>query len=58
MAGEALGNVTPDDVRHGIREGILIKRSEVKGQTLASCNRYNHLLRESSKPPIFPLISP
>ena len=44
---KALGNVTPDDVLHGRREGILIKRSEVKAQTLASRKRYNHLLRES-----------
>ncbi len=47
MAGKALGNVTPNAVLHGRREGILIKRSEVKAQTLASRKRYNHLLRES-----------
>jgi len=45
---KALGNVTPDDVLRGRREGILIKRREVKAQTLASRKRYNHLLRESS----------
>ncbi len=44
---KALSNVTPDDVLHGRREGILIKRREVKAQTLASRKRYNHLLRES-----------
>jgi hypothetical protein len=38
---KALSNVTPDDVLHGRREGILIKRSEVKAQTLASRKRYN-----------------
>jgi hypothetical protein len=54
VAGKALGNVTQEDVLHGIREGILIKRSAVKAQTLASCKRYNHLLRESYKPAIFP----
>jgi len=42
--------VTPDDVLHGRREGILIKRSEVKAQTRASRKHYNHLLRESCKP--------
>ena len=45
---KALSNVTPDDVLRGRREGILIKRREVKAQTLASRKRYNHLLRESS----------
>ena len=49
-----LGNVTPDDVLHGRREGILIKRSEVKAQTLASRKRYNHLLRESYNTAISP----
>ena len=43
---KALGNVTPDDVLHGRREGVLIKRRRVKAQTLASRKRYNHLLRE------------
>ena len=42
---KALGNVTPDDVLHGRREGILTKRSEVKAQTLASRKCYNHLIR-------------
>ena len=46
MAGKALGNVSPDAVLHGRREGILIKRSEVKAQTPASRKYYNHLLRE------------
>ena len=43
MAGKAHGNVTSDDVLHGRWEGILIKRSEVKAQTLASRRRYNHV---------------
>jgi len=51
---KALGNVTPDDVLNGRREGILIKRSGVKAQTIASRKRYNHLLRESYKPAISP----
>ncbi len=51
---KALGNVTPDDVLHGRREGILIKRSEVKAQTLASRKRYNHLLRGSYNTAISP----
>jgi len=33
---KALSNVTPDDVLKGRREEILIKRREVKAQTLAS----------------------
>ena len=51
---KALRNVTPDDVLNGRREGILIKRSEVKAQTLASRKRYNHLLRESYNTAISP----
>ena len=43
---KSFGNVTPDDVLHGRREGVLIKRRGVKAQTLASRKRYNHLLRE------------
>ena len=45
---KALGSVTPEDVLHGRREGILIKRSEVKAETLARRQRYNYLLRESN----------
>ena len=55
---KALGNVTPDDVLHGRREEILIKRKEVKAQTLASRKRYNRLLRESKSTAICPLIAP
>ena len=51
---KALGNVTPDDVLRGRREGILIKRREVKAETLASRKRYNHLLRKSCYIPISP----
>ena len=51
---KALGNVTPDDVLYGRREGVLIKRREVKAQTLASRKRYNHLLRESYNTAISP----
>ena len=51
---KALGNVTPDDVLHGRREDILIKRSEVKAQTLANRNRLNRLLRESNNAAISP----
>ena len=47
MAGEAFGNVSPDDVLHGRRKRILIRRREVKAQTIASRKFYNHLLRES-----------
>ena len=51
---KAPGNVTPDDVLHGRREGILIRRREVKAQTLASPKRYNQLVRESSNTAISP----
>ena len=51
---KALGNVTPDDVLYGRREGVLIKRRKVKAQTLASRKRYNHLLRESQNTAISP----
>ena len=54
---KALSNVTPDDVLKGIREGILIKRREVKAQTLASRKRYNRLLREPRTPPSPPDLS-
>ena len=45
---KALSNVTPDDVLHWRREEILLKRREVKAQTLAQRERYNRLLRESN----------
>ena len=51
---KSLSNVTPDDVLNGRREGILIKRSEVKAQTLAQRKRYNELLRESRNAAISP----
>jgi transposase InsO family protein len=51
---KALSNVTPDDVLNGRREEILIKRREVKAQTLASRKRYNQLLRESQNAAISP----
>ena len=51
---KALSNVTPDDVLRGRREGILIRRREVKAQTIAIHKRFNHLLRESYKPAISP----
>jgi transposase InsO family protein len=51
---KALGNVTPDDVLHGRREEILLKRKEVKAQTLAHRKRYNHLLRESQNAAVSP----
>jgi len=51
---KALGNVTPDDVLHGRREGILIRRREVKAQTLQWRQRYNRQRRVSSNPAISP----
>jgi len=44
---KALGNVSPDDVLHGRREGILIRRREVKAQTSRWRQRYNRQRRES-----------
>ncbi len=49
---KALGNVTPDDVLNGRREGILIRRREVKAQTLQWRQRYNRQRRESYNTPI------
>jgi len=51
---KVLSNVSPDDVLNGRREEILIKRREVKAQTLASRKRYNRLLRESQSTAISP----
>ena len=51
---KALGNVTPDDVPRGRREGILIKRREVKTQTLQWRQRYNRQRRESYNTAISP----
>ena len=51
---KALGNVTSDDVLQERREEILINRSDVKAQTLASRKRYNRLLRESKSTAISP----
>jgi len=44
---KALSNVTPDDVLHGRRRGILIRRRGVKAQTLQWRQRYNRQRRES-----------
>ena len=46
--------MTLDDVLNGRREEILIKRKEVKAQTLAQRKRYNRLLRESQNTAISP----
>ena len=51
---KALGNVTPDDVLNGRREGNLIRRREVKAQTLQWRQRYNRQRRESSNAAISP----
>ena len=51
---KALSNVTPDDVLHGRREGILIRRREVKAQTLQWRQRYNRQRRESYNTAISP----
>jgi len=51
---KALSNVTPDDVLHGRRERILIRRREVKAQTLQWRQRYNRQRRESYNTAISP----
>ena len=51
---KALSNVTPDDVLRGRREGILIRRREVKAQTLQWRQRYNRQRRESYNTAIYP----
>ena len=51
---KALSNVTPDDVLRGRREGILIRRREVKAQTLRWRKRYNRQRRESYNTAISP----
>jgi len=51
---KALGNVTPDDVLRGRRDGILIRRREVKAQTLQWRQRYNQQRRESRNAAISP----
>jgi len=45
---KAPGSVTPDDVLNGRREGILIRRSEMKAPTLQWRQRYNRQRRMSS----------
>ena len=44
---KALSNVTPDDVLKGRREGISIRRREVKARTSRWCKRYNRQRRVS-----------
>jgi len=44
---EGLGNVTPDDVYFGRREGILTRRKELKVRTLA---RRRHRNTETPRP--------
>jgi putative transposase len=51
---KALSNVTPDDVLRGRRDGILIRRREVKAQTLQWRQRYNRQRRESYNTAISP----
>ena len=43
---KALGNITPADVLHGRREQILLRRKEVRAQTINRRREYNRDLRE------------
>ena len=54
---KALGNVAPYDVLGGRREGILIRRREVKARTLRWRQRYNRQRRESYNAAKSPLIA-
>ena len=51
---KTLGNVIPDDVLKGRRDGILIRKREVKAQALQWRQRYNRHRRESSNAAISP----
>ena len=51
---KALGNVTPADVLHGRRDGILQRRKEVQVHTIERRRRYNRTLRELTKLPPSP----
>lgn len=48
---KALGNVTPADVLHGRRDGLLQRRKEVQVHTIERRRRYNRALRELTRPP-------
>ena len=52
---KALSNVTPNDVLRGRRDGILIRRREMKTQTLERRKRYNRQRRESYNTATSPL---
>jgi len=43
---KALGDVTPTDVLHGMRDQILQRRKEVRAQTVQNRRDYNQTLRE------------
>jgi len=54
---KALSNVTPNDVLHRRREGILIRRRGMKARTLRWRQRYNRQRRESYNTAISPDLS-
>ena len=47
---KALGNVTPSDVLKGRRQDILLRRKDVKAQTIERRRQHNMPLRELTRP--------
>ena len=47
---KALGNVTPSDVLKGRRQDILLRRKDVKAQTMERRRQHNRAIRELTRP--------
>jgi RNA-directed DNA polymerase len=50
---EALGDVTPDDMLNGRREGILNRRKEVQAQTIQNRRTFNQSRRSQPSPALY-----